>query len=138
MDYHGNIQKSYPVSTAKNGIGNADNSKQTPSGTLEISHKIGGNAQKMTVFKGKRAQGITNLKTVDRGEDNITSRILTPRGLDPDNQNVQNRKIYFHGTDEEFFIGQPASHGYIRMKNDDIIELFQSCETSYKSANHPK
>lgn len=124
MDYHGNIQKSYPVSTAKNGIGNADNSKQTPSGTLEISHKIGGNAQKMTVFKGKRAQGITNLKTVDRGEDNITSRILTLRGLDPDNQNVENRKIYFHGTDEEFLIGQPASHGCIRMKNDDIIELF--------------
>ena len=78
----------------------------------------------MTVFKGKRAQGITNLKTVDRGEDNITSRILTLRGLDPDNQNVENRKIYFHGTDEEFLIGQPASHGCIRMKNDDIIELF--------------
>ena len=51
MDYHGNIQKSYPVSTAKNGIGNADNSEQTPSGTLEINHKIGGKSEKMTVFK---------------------------------------------------------------------------------------
>ncbi|RAL55945.1 hypothetical protein BLM37_00150 [Candidatus Gracilibacteria bacterium GN02-873] len=51
MDYHGNIQKSYPVSTAKNGIGNADNSEQTSSGTLEINHKIGGKSEKMTVFK---------------------------------------------------------------------------------------
>lgn len=51
MDYHGNIQKSYPVSTAKNGIGNADNSKQTPSGTLKINHKIDGKSEKMTVFK---------------------------------------------------------------------------------------
>lgn len=51
MDYHGNITKSYPVSTAKNGIGNADNPEQTPSGTLEINHKIGGKSEKMTVFK---------------------------------------------------------------------------------------
>lgn len=51
MDYHGNIQKSYPVSTTKSGIRNADNSKQTPSGTLEINHKIGGKSEKMTVFK---------------------------------------------------------------------------------------
>lgn len=51
MDYHGNIQKSYPVSTAKNGIRNADNSEQTPSGRLEINHKIGGKSEKMTVLK---------------------------------------------------------------------------------------
>ena len=124
MDYHGNIQKSYPVSTAKNGIGNADNSEQTPSGTLEISHKIGGNAQKMTVFKENVPKVLQTSKTVDRGEDNIASRILTLRGLDPANLNAENRQIYFHGTDEEFLIGQPASHGCIRMKNDDIIELF--------------
>lgn len=124
VDYHGNIAKSYPVSTAKNGIGNSDNSEQTQSGTLEINHKIGGKAEKMTVLKGKRTQDITNLKTADKGEDNITSRILTLRGLGRENQNTENRQIYFHGTDEEFLIGQPASYGYIRMKNDDIIELF--------------
>lgn len=51
MDYHGNIQKSYPVSTTKSSIGNADNSEQTPSGTLEINHKTGRKSEKMTVFK---------------------------------------------------------------------------------------
>ena len=56
MDYHGNIQKSYPISTAKNGIGNADNPKQTPSGTLEINHKIDGKAEKMAGFKEKALQ----------------------------------------------------------------------------------
>ncbi|MDO4874288.1 MAG: L,D-transpeptidase [Candidatus Gracilibacteria bacterium] len=80
--------------------------------------------QKKGRFLKKTSQDITNLKTVDRGKDNIASRILTLRGLDPANQNVENRQIYFHGTDEEFLIGQPASHGCIRMKNDDIIELF--------------
>lgn len=80
--------------------------------------------QKQWRFLKKTSQDITNLKTVDRGKDNIASRILTLRGLDPANQNAENRQIYFHGTDEEFLIGQPASHGCIRMKNDDIIELF--------------
>ena len=51
VDYHGNIAKSYPVSTEKSGIGNADNSEQTSSGTLEINHKIGEKSEKMTVFK---------------------------------------------------------------------------------------
>lgn len=56
VDYHGNTQKSYPVSTAKNGIENADNSEQTPSGRFEINHKIDGKSEKMAVFKEKVLQ----------------------------------------------------------------------------------
>ncbi len=78
----------------------------------------------MTVFKENVPKALQTSKTVDRCEDTIASQILTLRGLDPANQNAENRQIYFHGTDEEFLIGQPASHGCIRMKNDDIIELF--------------
>lgn len=75
MDYHGNIQKSYPVSTGKNGIGNVDNSEQTPSGTLEINHKIGGKSENMTVFKGKRA------KVLQASKPSIEAKILSLLGF---------------------------------------------------------
>ena len=32
--------------------------------------------------------------------------------------------IFIHGTAEEELIGQPYSHGCIRMRNDDLIELY--------------
>ena len=75
VDYNGNITKAYPVSTAKNGIRNADNSEQTPSGTLEINHKIGGKSETMTVFKGKRA------KVLQTSKPSIETKILSRLGF---------------------------------------------------------
>ena len=73
MDYHGNIQKSYPVSTAKNGIGNADNSKQTPSGNAwnqsQDWWKIRNNDG--LVFKGKRA------KVLQTSKPSIETKIIS-------------------------------------------------------------
>jgi lipoprotein-anchoring transpeptidase ErfK/SrfK len=57
-------------------------------------------------------------------EDWITSRILWLDGLDADNRNTKGRYIYIHGTKHEDRIGVPDSHGCIRMRNADVIELF--------------
>jgi len=52
------------------------------------------------------------------------SRILWLDGLEEDNANTRERFIYIHGTKHEDKIGRPASHGCIRMRNADVIELF--------------
>lgn len=57
-------------------------------------------------------------------EDLITSRILWLEGIEPDNANTKQRFIYIHGTRHEDRIGRPDSHGCIRMRNADVIELF--------------
>jgi hypothetical protein len=75
VDYHGNITKAYPVSTAKNGIRNADNSEQTPSGTLEVNHKIGGKSEKMTVFKENVP------KVLQTSKPSIEAKILSLLGF---------------------------------------------------------
>lgn len=120
----GTIIKSYISSTAKNGLGNQAGSMKTPTGTLKIEQKVGAGAEKMTKFVGLEAVGKSTLATKDTKNDDITSRVLTLSGVDKNNSNAEARKIYFHGTNEEFLLGKPASHGCIRMKNDDIIEMF--------------
>ena len=57
-------------------------------------------------------------------EDWITSRILWLDGMEPENANTRGRYIYIHGTRHEDKIGTPESHGCIRMRNADVIELF--------------
>jgi lipoprotein-anchoring transpeptidase ErfK/SrfK len=57
-------------------------------------------------------------------DDLILSRILWLEGLDPENANTVDRYIYIHGTNQEELIGTPASHGCVRMRNLDMIELY--------------
>jgi hypothetical protein len=57
-------------------------------------------------------------------EDLVMSRILWLDGLDEDNANTRDRFIYIHGTKHEDKIGNPASCGCIRMRNADVVELF--------------
>ena len=57
-------------------------------------------------------------------EDLVLTRILWLEGLDPENENTRDRYIYIHGTNQEELIGTPASHGCVRLRNDDMIELF--------------
>ena len=54
----------------------------------------------------------------------MLTRILWLEGLDPENENTRDRYIYIHGTNQEELIGTPASHGCVRLRNDDMIELF--------------
>ena len=129
----GDFTVSYPVSTAEKGVGNKNNSYQTPLGLHYIRNKIGAGAARLSIFDSRSNTGkIATLETRPRhtGEDLVTSRILWLSGLEPginQGQGVDSyrRYIYIHGTQEEGLIGQPASHGCIRMRNADVMDLFK-------------
>ena len=120
---------SYPISTSKYGIGNQAHSNKTPLGLHRIEEKIGANAPLGTIFKARQNTGkIAEINQADAG-DLVTTRIMWLKGLEPNkNQGAgidsYQRYIYIHGTVEENKIGQPASHGCIRMNNRDVIKLF--------------
>lgn len=123
------IIKSYPISTSKYGIGNKAGSNKTPLGLHRVASKIGRNACIGAIFKRRRNTG--KIARVNKGSaDLITTRILRLEGLQrginkgKDIDSFQ-RCIYIHGTPEENLIGKPASHGCIRMRNRDIIDLFE-------------
>ncbi|MCU0666972.1 MAG: L,D-transpeptidase [Candidatus Omnitrophica bacterium] len=121
------IIKSYPVSTSKYGIGNREGSNKTPLGLHQIVSKIGRNAPLGAIFKYRRKTG--KIARVREAGDLITTRILRLAGLEKGVNKGRGidsfqRCIYIHGTPEENLIGKPASHGCIRMKNRDIIKLF--------------
>ena len=125
--------RKYPISTAEKGMGCTRNSMKTPPGLHSIKKKIGGHVPKggileARVYNGKIAKIITDGGRADG--DYVTSRIMWLQGEEPGlnrgrNVDSYNRYIYIHGTPEEGRIGQPASHGCIRMKNDDVIELYE-------------
>lgn len=104
----------------------------TPRGLHEIVAKFGEGAPRGAVFVSRQLTGeiyTLDLARARPDRDWILSRVLWLGGLEPGrNQgggvDSQNRYIYIHGTAEEDRIGQPASHGCIRMRNDDVIELF--------------
>ncbi|MDQ6950143.1 MAG: L,D-transpeptidase [Mariprofundales bacterium] len=123
------VWRSYPVSTAKAGKGNLRGSLQTPIGRHHIAAKIGKGMPIRTAFRGRQPVGIYQPTRDDPTQDWILSRILWLAG----EQTGQNRRgsvdtwqryIYIHGTHDEAAIGTPSSHGCIRMRNCDIITLF--------------
>lgn len=122
----------YPVSTARNGAGERAGSFCTPRGAHRIAQKIGEHAPLFAVFKARLATGeiwTPELDLCHPGRDWILSRILWLDGLEPGkNQggdvDSHDRYIYIHGTSEEDLIGTPASHGCIRMRNADVVSLF--------------
>lgn len=121
----------YPVSTSKYGTG--AKGRKTPLGTHIVAQKIGEGARIGSIFVARRRTGwIAKIHTdkTDTQHDFITTRILWLKGIQPGvNQGAgvssYYRYIYIHGTCEEGLIGTPASHGCIRMRNKDIIELFR-------------
>lgn len=119
----------YPISTASKGIGNQENSFQTPLGRHRIYAKIGEGLPSYTYFESRKPKGIFKQKMCKKKSDWILSRILWLEGLQVGvnkrgNVDTKNRYIYIHGTNEESKIGLPVSHGCIRMQNDDVIDLF--------------
>ncbi len=126
------IIRIYPVSTSRYGVGNEKNSNKTPLGTHFIVAKIGKDAKIGTIFEQRKNTGqIAEIYTdiTDIKEELITTRILWLKGIVPglnEGGEVDSyaRCIYIHGTPEEGLIGTPASKGCIRMKNQDIFELF--------------
>lgn len=118
--------KVYQISTAKNGVGERENSFKTPKGKHIICEKIGKNMPKFTIFKARESVGIWDEKLTKK--DLILSRILWLDGIESFNKNSKQRYVYIHGTNDEDNIGKPISKGCIRMKNDDIIEFFELVE----------
>jgi len=114
--------RSYPISTSRFGIGTEEDSLKTPLGRFRIVEKIGDGAAPGTIFKARVALGPDD--PPPDTEDFITSRILWLDGLEEENANTRDRFIYIHGTKHEDEIGTPASHGCIRMRDADVIELF--------------
>ena len=130
----------YPISTAKNGIGSQQDSGCTPLGQHIIAEKIGGNAPSHMVFIGRIATGeIYNaeLGALNPKRDWILSRILWLSGVEEGFNKGSNsqggcdtyhRYIYIHGTPDSEPMSVPLSHGCVRMRNQDIIELFEQVE----------
>ena len=120
---------SYPISTAARGMGNRTDSFKTPFGIHRIRQKIGGGQPKGMIFEAREPIGKIARDLDIRERDEITSRILWLDGLEEGVNNggvfdTFSRYIYIHGTSDEKRIGQPVSAGCIRMRNDDVIELF--------------
>jgi len=115
-----------PVSTSRFGLGFEPGSRKTPTGSFRVREKIGGEMPIGTVYKGRRPIAASVDGSAE--EDLITSRILWLDGLDENNANTKERYIYIHGTNQEHSIGQPTSNGCIRMRNADVIHLFDLVE----------
>ncbi|MEN8773689.1 MAG: L,D-transpeptidase [Akkermansiaceae bacterium] len=109
------------VSTAANGPGVEEGSYRTPIGNFVVRERIGEGAPIFTNFKGRIPR---NVWKGEQSEDAVLSRILWLEGLDENNANTYCRYIYFHGTHAEELIGSPASHGCIRLINEQMLTLF--------------
>ena len=125
-------RKTYPVSTSRYGAGSKEKSHKTPMGAHRIVEKMGAGAKIGAVFREGIELGrvaAIHVDDTDLREDLITTRILWLKGLEPginlgEGIDSYERHIYIHGTPEEGLIGTPVSDGCIRMKNRDVVELF--------------
>jgi L,D-transpeptidase YbiS len=113
----------YAISTSSFGLGTEGGSMKTPTGRFRIAEKIGQGMPVGTVFKSRRPVKAT--KKLLRDEDLIMTRILWLEGVEAANANTHDRFIYIHGTNHEERIGEPASHGCVRMRNADVAALFE-------------
>lgn len=132
FDAVGDIKKQYRISTAANGIGSEKGSGCTPLGKHIIRAKIGADAPPNAVFVGRRATGeiwSPQLAAAYPQRDWILTRILWLSGCELGSNRLGNvdtmqRYIYIHGTPDDQPMGKPGSHGCIRMRNADLVELF--------------
>lgn len=134
------IEATYTVSTAKNGIGSQEGTGCTPLGNHVIQEKIGGDQPINTVFVAREPTGETytaELSIQAPERDWILSRILWLAGLEEGINKGTNelgvcdtyeRYIYIHGTPDTEPMGTALSFGCVRMRNNDIMELFESVE----------
>ena len=127
----------YAVSTSARGTGCVAGSYCTPLGKHRIRLKIGERCPVGAVFLGRRPTGEVFTPALAAScpeRDWILSRILWLDGLQPGinrggRLDTLRRFVYLHGTADEHLIGQPASHGCIRMRNTEIVELFDLVPT---------
>ncbi len=132
LDEAGRELRRYAVSTAAKGVGERRGSFQTPRGAHIIRAKIGAGQPVNTVFVGRRPAGeryTPEPGAAHPGRDWILTRILWLSGCEPGFNRLgecdtMRRYIYIHGTPDEVALGRPGSHGCVRMRNADLVELF--------------
>lgn len=132
LDESGKVKAQYAISSAANGVGCEKNSGCTPLGAHIIRAKIGDQQPLNTVFVGRRPTGeicTPALMAEFPERDWILTRILWLSGNELGKNRLGNvdtmqRYIYIHGTPDSVAVGSPDSHGCIRMRNTDIVELF--------------
>ncbi len=126
------LTKSYIISSAANGVGEQFGSEKTPRGAHYIRAKIGSGAAANTVFVARRPTGeIYSLRLREQfpKRDWILTRIFWLCGREVGvnrlgQVDTMRRYVYIHGSPDDVVMGVPGSHGCIRMRNSDIIELF--------------
>jgi L,D-transpeptidase YbiS len=129
----GRILKSYPVSTASKGAGEQNGSLCTPRGRHIVRAKIGAGQPLNSVFVRRRPTGEVwspALHEMYPGRDWILTRILWLSGCEPGRNRLgevdtMRRYIYIHGSPDSAEMGKPGSIGCVRMRNRDIVELFE-------------
>ena len=132
LDAAGNELRRYSVSTGAKGAGEQRGSYRTPRGRHVVRAKIGAGAPLNTVFVARRPNGEIYgpaLEAERPGLDWILTRILWLSGCEPGfnrlgEVDTMRRYIYLHGCPDSAPMGVAASHGCIRMRNADIVELF--------------
>ncbi len=126
------LLRRYPVSTGANGAGEEGGSYCTPRGRHIIRARIGAGQPANTVFVRRRPTGETytpQLGAQHPGRDWILTRILWLSGCEVGfnrlgSCDTMRRYIYIHGTPDSTPLGQPGSRGCVRMRNTDMVELF--------------
>lgn len=122
LDAEGALLRRYAISTSQYGLGTEPGSYRTPVGRFRIGEKIGDGAEPGSIFVGRKPTG--EVGRPDDPEDRVQTRILWLEGLEEANANTRDRYIYIHGTNAEHLLGTPASHGCIRLSNEDVIDLY--------------
>jgi hypothetical protein len=128
----GTLIATVPVSTSSNGLGNKYGSCKTPLGLHRVGERIGDSQPLGRVFVGRVATDRVYPESkwrTDTKEDLVLTRILRLKGLEPGKNSGPgidsfNRCIYIHGTNEEHLLGQPVSHGCVRVSNHRIVALY--------------
>lgn len=137
LNAQGDVTASYAVSTAMNGPGELKNSCCTPRGQHVVRARIGDGAPLNSVFIGRRATGeiwTPALAAQYPDRDWILTRILWLSGLEPGfnrlaDVDTMQRYIYIHGTPDDQPMGIAHSHGCIRMRNQEVVALFDAVPT---------
>jgi hypothetical protein len=132
LNENGVTLRSYPVSTAANGPGERNESCCTPRGRHRIHAKIGDGCPEASVFVGRQPTGercTPESFAAEPERDWILTRLLWLEGCEPGRNrdgdvDTLRRYIYIHGCPDQTEIGRPGSHGCVRMRNRDVLELF--------------
>lgn len=136
FDDSGKSVRSYRVSTGANGVGEENGSFCTPRGKHVIRAKIGAGQPENAVFVKRRPTGeiyTPDLGAQHPGRDWILTRILWLSGKEHGfnrfgSCDTMRRYIYIHGTPDAIELGRPGSRGCVRMRNSELLELFDRVE----------